>query len=201
LAVEVTRAYRGESDRLLSRELATEFLTPQVANEGLGIYVEGNGAALRARHGGGMVGFIANLVFYPNVGKGAVVMANSEGGRWLNQELTAAIAAEYGWPDYPVHRSLGEATPEQLRELVGVYSLDASPDTKFSVTLEDGKAIGQINQYPPFELKPTTDADLYVLPRESLEICFRRSADGKISDVTLRRAGDAGNSYSRRANP
>jgi hypothetical protein len=97
-----------------------------------------------------------------------------------------------------VRRSLGTATREQLRELVGVYSLDSSPKTTFTVKLEEGIAIGQINQYPPFELSPTTDTDLYVLPRESLEIVFRRGEDGDISKVTLRRAGDAGNSYSRR---
>lgn len=198
LAVEVMRAYRGESDRLLPRELAGEFLTPQVENQGLGIYLEGEGSALRARHGGSMVGFIANIVFYPNVGKGAVLMANSDGGRWLNQEIIAAIAAEFDWPGYPVRRRLDTATPEQLSELIGVYSLDASPKTTFTVRLEDGVPIGQINQYPPFELSPTTDADLYVLPRESLEILFRRGEDGKIAQVTLRRAGDAGNAYSRR---
>ena len=198
LTVEVMRAARGESDRLLTPPLAREFLSRQVANEGLGIYLEGDGATLRASHGGGMTGFIAKIVFYPNVGKGAVVMASSDGGRWLNQELIAAIANEYEWPGYPVRRSLSTATAEQLNELVGVYSLDASPKTTFTVRLEDGMPIGQINQYPPFELKPTTEADLYVLPRESLEILFRRSEDDMISKVTLRRAGDAGNSYTRR---
>ena len=198
LAVEVMRAYRGESDRLVPRDQATEFLTPQVANEGLGIYIEGEGPTLRARHGGGMIGFVAQMVFYPNVGKGAVVMASSGGGRWLNQELIAAIASEYEWPGYPVRRSLAAASVEQLRELVGVYSLDASPKTTFTVKLEDDVPIGQINQYPPFELKPTTEPDLYVLPRESLEILFRRADDDVISKVTLRRAGDAGNSYTRR---
>jgi CubicO group peptidase (beta-lactamase class C family) len=198
LAVEVMRAYRGESDRLVPHDLAGEFLTPQIANEGLGIYLEGDGPALRAGHRGGMIGFVAQLVFYPNVGKGAVLMANSEGGRWLNKELIAAIADEFEWPGYPVRRSLGTATREQLRELVGVYSLDSSPKTTFTVKLEEGIAIGQINQYPPFKLSPTTDTDLYVLPRESLEILFRRGEGGKISRVTLRRAGDAGNSYSRR---
>jgi hypothetical protein len=125
-------------------------------------------------------------------------MANSGGGRWLNQEIIAAIASEYAWPGYPVRRRVASVTVEQLRELVGVYSLDASPKTTFTVRLEDGVPIGQINQYPPFELTPTTEADLYVLPRESLEILFRRDEDGVISKVTLRRAGDAGNSYSRR---
>jgi CubicO group peptidase (beta-lactamase class C family) len=199
VAVEVTRAWRGESEQLLTTELAREFLTRQVDNAGLGIHLQGEGPTLRARHGGNMVGFIAHLVFYPNVGKGAVVMSNSEGGRWLNQELIAAIAHEYEWPGYPVRRSLGTVPPDKLNEVVGVYSLDSSPKITFTVQLEDDVPIGQIDQYPPFELTPTTEPDLFVLARESLEIVFQRDQDGTVSKVTLRRAGDSGSAYSRRS--
>ena len=94
-AMGVMQAWRGESDNVLSTALAKEYLTLQTENMGLGIYLEGEGAALRARHGGEMVGFITHLVFYPNLRKGAVVMANSGGGRWVNHQLIAAIANEY----------------------------------------------------------------------------------------------------------
>jgi len=198
VVVEVMRAWHGESELLIPPELSREFLTPQVENEGLGIYLLGEGPTLRARHGGSMVGFICLLVFYPNSGQGAVLMSNSDGGRWLQQELLAAIAEEYEWPGYPVRRILGTTTPEQLQELVGVYSLDSSPKYTFTVKIEDGAAVGQINKYPTFQLEPTTERDLFLLPRESLEILFRRGEDGTIAKVTLRRSGDSGNSYSRR---
>jgi CubicO group peptidase (beta-lactamase class C family) len=201
LVVEVLHARRGESERLVTAELSEEFLTRQADNEGLGIQLTGEGSNLRARHGGGMVGFVAHLVFYPNVGKGAVVMSNSDGGRWVNQELIAAIAHEYGWPGYPVRRSLGTVAPEEIGELVGVYSLDAAPANTFTVTREDGKAIGQVNQYPPFDMTPTDEPDLFVLASESLEIVFGRKEDGAVTQVTLRRAGDTGNTYTRRLKP
>ena len=201
VAVEVIQAWGGESEKIVTHDLAHQFLSPQVADEGLGINVDGEGTALRARHGGGMTGFICLLVFYPETGQGAVVMTNSDGGRWLQQELIAAVAAEYAWPGYPVRRSLGTATADQLDELAGVYTLDASPEYAFTVRIENGKAFGQINQYPPFELAPTTDRDLYILARESLEISFLRDEDGTIVQVELRRAGDSGNRYSRQAGP
>jgi CubicO group peptidase (beta-lactamase class C family) len=198
VAIEVMRGWRGEENRLLSTELARQFLTPQTEHEGLGIQLRGEGPTLKAQHAGQMVGFICHLVFYPNTGQGAVMMSNSDGGRWLHRELGAAIAAEYGWPDLPVRRTVKSATLEQLRELVGVYSLDAYPKTTFTVTLEEGTAKGRINQYPPFVLTPTTERDLYILPRESMEILFSRDDDGSVTAVTLGRAGDAGNRYSRK---
>jgi hypothetical protein len=42
-----------------------------------------------------MAGFAVHLVIYHNVGKGAVVMSSSDGGRWVNQELIAAIAKRF----------------------------------------------------------------------------------------------------------
>jgi CubicO group peptidase (beta-lactamase class C family) len=197
LVVEVLRAWRGESEQLITHALAREFMTPQADNAGLGIYVEEEGQGLRVRHGGHMDGFITHMVFYPNAGKGAILMASSDGGSWLNQELIAAIAREHAWPGYPVRRRIATVSAEQMRELVGDYSLDAFPDTVFTVRMKGGALEGQINQYPPFELTPTTEQDLFVLPRESLEILFRRT-DGRVTKVTLRRAGDAGNAYTRK---
>ncbi len=197
VAIEVMDGWRGERSRLISPAIARDFLTPQAENQGLGIYLVGEGPAFRALHKGGFVGFVCLYVFYPNTGQGAVLMSNSAGGRWLQPELLAAIAQEYQWPNYPVRRTLGQATTEQLQELVGVYSLDPSPNITLSVKIEDGAAIGQINENPPFELEPTTESDLFVLPRESLEFLFQRGEDGEISKVTLRKSGDSGHSYSR----
>ena len=200
LAIEVTRAWRGESELLVSKQLARAFLTPQVENEGLGIYLQGEGPTLAARHGGAMTGFTTQLVFYPEAGKGVALMVNSEGqgAQMLATELIATIANEYAWPGYPVRRTLATATPQQLDELVGVYDADFARNFSFSVTVKDGKAMGQVNQYPPFEMQPTTERDLFVQPTTSLEIIFRRGDDGRITGVMLRRAGETGSAFSRK---
>jgi len=194
-------AWQGESDAIVDQKLARVSLTPQAVRQGLGFHVEGDGESLKASHAGQMVGFITHLVFYPNAGKGAVVMASSDGGRWLNPELMAAIGSEFGWPDYPVRHTLASAPAERLRELVGVYFLDAGPGFKLSVTLDDGVATGQINEYPPFKLEPTTEPDLYVLPEQSMELVFQRSDEGSIEQVLLRQVADTGAIYTRIAAP
>jgi hypothetical protein len=156
---------------------------------------------LQARHSGGMPGFICNLVFYPNTGQGAVIMASSGGGMRLQQELMAAIAQEYDWPEFLVRRTLAAAKPGQLEELVGRYALDVNPALVLKVTFEGGTATGQVNEYPPFQLEPTTEPDLYVLPSQSLEIVFQRAMDGTVTGVVMRRAGTSGHHYSRLEEP
>jgi CubicO group peptidase (beta-lactamase class C family) len=197
MVIEVVRAWNGDSDTLISPALAREFLTPQVDDEGLGIYVSGDGKSLQAQHSGGMPGFICNLVFFPNTGQGAVIMASSGGGMRLQQELMAAIAQEYGWPGFLVRRTLAAAKPGQLEELVGRYALDVNPTLVLEVTFEGGTATGQVNEHPPFQLEPTTESDLYVLPSQSLEIVFRRATNGTVTGVVMRRAGTSGHHYSR----
>ena len=194
---EVLRARSGESRRILTAELANAFVTAQTPGEGLGIHLEGAGPALRARHGGGMTGFVADLVFYPGAGLGAVVMSNSDGGGFLNEELLAGIAHAFRWPGYPVRRRLAKAAPEGLGELVGVYGLESFPESTFTVRLENDVPTGQVGRHPPFELAATTEPDLFVLPRQSLEVVFGRSRDGRVETVTLRRAGQTGNRYRR----
>jgi hypothetical protein len=74
-------------------------LTNQGGNYGLGFALSGNSPARRFSHGGVDAGFEASLVCGQN-GQGAVVMTNAQGGMKLASEIVAAIAAEYGWPDY-----------------------------------------------------------------------------------------------------
>jgi CubicO group peptidase (beta-lactamase class C family) len=111
LAVAAGHAARpgaGSADRLLAPATATAMLTPQTARArkapdmpgevGLGPFVRGAGRALRVEHGGVNEGFVSNLVLYPALGVGAVVMANGDGAHLLLKELELALAAEYGWP-------------------------------------------------------------------------------------------------------
>ena len=62
-------------------------------------------AARAARAGsgtpGGNEGFRCHLLAYRDTGQGAAVMTNGDNGTWLVQATLAAIAAAFGWPDYP----------------------------------------------------------------------------------------------------
>ena len=106
-AIEITRARAGESDRLLSQEMACEMLTTQIPvggsafndSYGLGFELAGSGRAFRFMHTGGTWGSTCWLWMHPETGQGAVVMTNSASGEGaIRLEILLSIAVEYSWP-------------------------------------------------------------------------------------------------------
>ncbi len=107
--LEIVQAYRGQSSRLLSQEIAVEMLSRQASIEqsplaeaaGLGFELSGQGEDLCILHTGGTWGSTSLLWAYPETGRGAVIMTNSASGSLLRFEILLGIAAEYGWPIHP----------------------------------------------------------------------------------------------------
>lgn len=97
-AIAIDEARDGKAGAILSRRTATEMLTLQQEPYGLGPVLEGSGRAFRFSHGGNNPGYTTQLTYFPETGQGAAIMVNSVGADMLIDELTRAIAAEYGWP-------------------------------------------------------------------------------------------------------
>ena len=75
-------------------------LTIQKGQYGLGVGIDGEGASLRFAHGGANEGYRCYFVMHRESGNGAVIMANSDRGDALNNEVLRAIAAAEEWPDF-----------------------------------------------------------------------------------------------------
>jgi CubicO group peptidase (beta-lactamase class C family) len=91
---------------------------------GLGFQTEGSGRNQVVGHTGHNWGFKSKLVFYPALGSGSVIMTNGEGGDAVQNELQRAIAAEYGWPNWPPLRArtaMVRQPPAALEALRGTY--------------------------------------------------------------------------------
>jgi CubicO group peptidase (beta-lactamase class C family) len=106
-AIEIMYARDGESNLILSQEMADEMITPQIEildsffsdSYGLGFELGGEGREFRFIHTGGTWGSTCLLWVYPETGQGAVIMTNSASGEGaIRIEILLSIAAEYGWP-------------------------------------------------------------------------------------------------------
>jgi CubicO group peptidase (beta-lactamase class C family) len=98
--IEIQKSREGRSNLVLTRDMTNQMLTRQIDGAGLGLMLGGTDQAPRFSHGGADEGFQAFMIGTLDSGKGAVVMANSDNGISLAQEIVLSIAAEYGWPDY-----------------------------------------------------------------------------------------------------
>ncbi len=132
LAIEVQKALKGESS-FYKKETIEEMLTPQkVADHiGIGFFLSSKGDSARFGHGGWDEGFVTDFVAYKYLGKGAIIMVNSNEGVELLGEIMRAIAIEYQWPDYlPKTQTAAPLSAEEIKKLKGNYLSEAGQEIK-----------------------------------------------------------------------
>ena len=98
--IQVQQWYAGRRGGLLSPQLVSEMLSPQIAYAGLGVVISGPGGDARFGHDGFNEGFESGMVGYVDRGEGAVVMANSGFAYMLIKEVLGSIARVYPWSHY-----------------------------------------------------------------------------------------------------
>lgn len=97
-AIGVMQAYSGQSNNVLSQEMAIEMLTPGLGGCGLGLFVDDDGGDLfYFQHDGANDGYKSYLLAYPKRGQGVVIMTNGDNGDALWREIRNSVNIEYGW--------------------------------------------------------------------------------------------------------
>jgi CubicO group peptidase (beta-lactamase class C family) len=183
-AVEIQQAKMGKSTRLLSAEMAGQMLTSQVEDHiGLGPFLSGSGDTARFGHDGDDHGFVATLRAYTQHGLGVAIMTNSYGGEPLYQELRAAIAQEYNWPDFlPAERVAVRLDPSLYEAYVGEYEL--SPTQRWVVTREGEALALHVPGQDPIALYPESESDFFMRAVDAT-VSFARGENGKINELVF----------------
>jgi CubicO group peptidase (beta-lactamase class C family) len=184
-ALALQEVAAGQSDRVMSRELAGRMLRRQFEQFGLGVAVTGDGAEARFSHSGGNEGFRCYLVSYREAGSGVAIMTNSDAGGAIVQEIARAVAREYGWPGIgPVTRTLGTADPRLYGDFAGLYELPMrSPPVILRIEVEAGRLVG--GRTPSrSELFPENASTFFAMDSD-LRIEFVRDESGKVSGARV----------------
>jgi CubicO group peptidase (beta-lactamase class C family) len=188
-ALAIADARAGRSTSLLSQATVTQMLTPQKGEVGLGPFVGGSGRTFRFGHGGANNGFHSELVFYPELGVGAAVMTNGDGGPPLIREIMLALAAEYEWPDRASKKvSVVAFDSANAAGLVGEYHLRVGRGIPATVTFESGRLMLRAPQIPTTELLPESDST-FVMSTLAWRVTFTRDAARKATSLTVTRDG------------
>jgi CubicO group peptidase (beta-lactamase class C family) len=195
----VHRASRGEAAGPITPEIARQMLTQQSGENGngfgLGLALDRAGTpGMNFGHTGSNRGYRAQVILFPETGRGAVVMTNSDAGADVAVEVMRSLAREYGWPRYqPVEKNAAAADPAILAAVSGRYQATNDGNTlTLEFAVRDGQLVGTVSTWPaPRTLYPLSATEPRFFIRElDREFTFERNATGRV--VRLRVTGGGG---------
>jgi hypothetical protein len=195
--MEVQRAAEGKSNRVLSRAIVQEMLTPVgVGDYAVGFSIGKIGQGWYFSHGGSNWGFRGTMIAHKVKGYGLVIMTNADQGGAVASELSRRIQVAYEWDSFaqpaprgyrpPVERVEITLPEEVLRSYVGEYQL--SPQLSITITLENGR----LQAEPTGQPKATLFAearDAFFLRVVNAQIRFTRAASGEVTGLVLDQGG------------
>ena len=196
-AIEVQRSARGDSNRVLSRSMVQEMLSPV----GVGDYAVGFGIAKRGQgwyfsHGGSNFGFQAMLMAHKVKGYGLAIMTNGAQGGPLIGELSRRIQMAYGWDSMaepaprgyrpPAPRTEIQLPAETLEDYVGSYEL--APGATIDITLEGGQLFGQPTGQERLPIFPEA-LDRFFVRAVDAQVAFTRGDGGEVAGLVLTQGG------------
>jgi len=179
-SIEIQKSFSGDSNKIISSEMATDMLTPGIGNWGLGMGLGAPTAEEKRTfsHGGGNKGFVCMLFAYIHKGQGAAVMTNSDRGNELVMEILRSLSSVYGWGILqPKEVNPFEMTPEKLASYVGDYRSADEPDVPILVSIEDEQLHIKSTETGDWPLYPISDTEFVYLDGGA-SLTFTKNPDG-----------------------
>jgi hypothetical protein len=170
---------------VITQPLAAEMLRRQSGQWGLGVSLDGDGAATRFSHGGSNQGFRCVLHSYRSAASGVVVMTNSDAGGPVASDMVRAVAREYRWPGLgPVERTLGTADPATYKDFAGRYQIGSrSPPIVVLIEVEGDRLFGAVGELRS-ELLPES-ADTFFSTETDVRIQFVRDSSRRVTSARI----------------
>jgi CubicO group peptidase (beta-lactamase class C family) len=157
-AIDIQLTLKGESSKVLSKEMATRMTTP-VKNEksiGLGIFMNDRKGEIYFGHGGWDEGFSSDMVAHREKGYGVVVLTNSNHPQFIS-ELIRSVARVYNWDNYTTNYKKLPLDASSFGSITGRYR-NGSDDT-FTITSKgDRLYIKWVRAVEPSELFKISDS-------------------------------------------
>ncbi|WP_345245434.1 serine hydrolase domain-containing protein [Nibrella saemangeumensis] len=183
-AISIQNSFAGKPVGVITQQMTQQMLTDQKNNDGLGVFLEGEGASMRFGHNGRDEGFDALMTAGVESGQGAVIMINANDNSRMLSRIQDAIAKEYHWAGYadpaPAKPTAIRINPSELLAFEGRYELFNNQMITFVagkdrlVTLSDG--------FPDEEFVPETPTQ-FVSTDRNVQVTFIPGEKGEMREV------------------
>jgi CubicO group peptidase (beta-lactamase class C family) len=184
--LEVQKSLVGGANHVLSAAMTRQMLAPGWHHQGLGPEVGGGAGRPYFDHSGANEGYRCEFVAY-QAGDGVVVMTNSDNGREVAEQVIAAIAYEYGWPDFrPPERTVVPMDPAAFAALVGRYQLSSGPIC--AITRVGDQLFTQLPGQPRVRLFPMGERE-FSLTVVDARVTFAPAVAGQSPAMVLHQSG------------
>jgi CubicO group peptidase (beta-lactamase class C family) len=185
--IDVMKTAVGQSHIVVSADSARLMLTPQMENQGLGFEIFDAGENLYFSQRGSTEGYECCIVAYPSLGQGVVIMANSDNGAYLIDEILRSISDAYKWPHFiPEIKTYYRLDPSVYSQFVGTY--EVRPDYILSVTYEDYYLVIQPTGQAPTKFFVESQSTFFSVD-PYIEIQFLKDTAGLVTGLLLTQRG------------
>jgi hypothetical protein len=180
-AMEVQKSNAGQSNKVISQTMTREMLTEQKDMDGLGVFLEEKGGALKFGHGGRDEGFDANLLATVSSGQGVAIMINANDNSPAVSRITAFIARKYRWPTDDVAYvppTPVKVTSAELEAVAGRYEM--SNNNMASFIVQDGHVFRTSDDLPAEEFIPIGGGEFVSADRQA-RLKLQRDANNVVT--------------------
>lgn len=173
-------------NKIISRSWAEKGFTPVKSNYGYGWRMDSLDGKRITAHNGSIYGFNSNLLRI-EADDICVVLLSNVGNPKLGEITTGILKIIYDKP-YQLPEEKKEITvPEEiLKKYAGTY--EVTPQFQITVTVEEGKLMGQATSQPKFELFAQKD-NYFFLKAVEAEVEFVSSDKGVVEKLILYQGG------------
>lgn len=172
------------TERILSRKTLDEMFTPFKGGYGYGWSVGRSFGRRAVGHSGRVFGFSTHIKRFPADQVTVIVLSNNQ---MADAERVAAdlAAIVFGAP-YRLPREPKVVPPHVLERYVGRYQ--TSPTMIVTVTLEGGKLFAQGSGQGKTRIYPSSESRFF-LKNVDVEIAFNKDSEGRVTGMTVLKAG------------
>ncbi|MBC7899362.1 MAG: serine hydrolase [Saprospiraceae bacterium] len=176
------------TEKLASRKALDEMFTPWKGDAGYG-YGWSMGKRFERQmiaHGGGIYGFATQITRFPADRITIIVLSNVQGapaGKVAGDLATIVFGGAY---EIPKERKEIAVDAKILEKYVGQYQIP--PSITISITLENGKLLGQLAGQGKFALLAETET-VFFSKDVNAQITFNKDPQGQVTGLTLSQGG------------